>query len=65
MASIILKSTKQFRKNLVASFFAIIAELHAMKWRKRKQPLRATEFRLETLELILQICKVVSKSLIH
>ena len=32
---------RQFREYLIASFFAIIVQLHAMKWHKRKQPLRA------------------------
>jgi len=31
----------QFREYLIAFFFAIIAQLRAMKLRKRKQPLRA------------------------
>ena len=32
---------KQFREYLIAFLFAIIAQFRAMKWRKRKQPLRA------------------------
>ena len=31
---------KQFRKHLIASLFANIAQLRTIKWRKRKQPLR-------------------------
>ena len=30
----------QFREYLIASLFAIIAQFHAMKWRKLKQSLR-------------------------
>jgi len=45
------RNSTQFREYLIASFFALIAQLRAMKWRKRKQPLRATEFQLETLIL--------------
>ena len=37
----ISRNSTQFREYLIASFFAIIAQLRAMKWRKRKQPLRA------------------------
>ena len=35
------RNSTQFREYLIASFFAIIAQLRAVKWRKRKQPLRA------------------------
>ena len=43
------RNSAQFHEHLISSFFAITAQLRAMKRRKRKQPLRATEFRLETL----------------
>ena len=50
------RNSAQFREYLIASLFAILAQLRAMKWRKRKQPLRATEFRLETLVCNNPLC---------
>ena len=47
------RNTAQFCEYLIAFLCAIITQFHAMKWRKRKQLLRAiprNEFRLETLE---------------
>ena len=35
------RNSMQFRKYLISSFFAIIVQLHAIKYRKRKQPLLA------------------------
>jgi len=37
----VVHNSVQFRKYLIACFFAITAQLRAMKWRKRMQPLRA------------------------
>ena len=40
----------QFRKYLIASLFAIVAQLREMKWRKQHcAQFRAMEIRLETL----------------
>ena len=35
------RNSAQFREYIIASLIAILAQLRAMKWRKRKQPLRA------------------------
>ena len=36
----VARNIAQFREKLIASLLAIIAQMRAMKWRKRKQPQR-------------------------
>ena len=54
----VARNSAQFRENLIASLFAIIAQFLAIKWCKRKQALRATEFRLEILVPLITIFSI-------